>query len=273
MFEVNKSQDIIAAIDKYLEFHSLESIGAVKAAYILDNLKIISDSKDRPGKHLRKYLRNGSIPHAYKSGSNWVIPHSSLKVKKSVSTVANVPSSIVIHSSNSNEKRQEMQISYKPSLVKYLLIAEAPPNNLDRYFYFNDVKTQDALFLNITQALFPKLKDEYLLKGRNPNMKHHILEEFRLQGFYLIDLSKTPKVSEIQMKIAIDTLTVRVKSLINEDTKIIIIKASVYDLIYDILKSNFQNTIDVRIPFPGQGHQKEFHRQFKEALNKAGYCL
>jgi hypothetical protein len=35
---------------------------------------------------------------------------------------------------------------YRPEKVDLLLVAEAPPSALDRYFYFEDVSEQDSLF-------------------------------------------------------------------------------------------------------------------------------
>lgn len=42
---------------------------------------------------------------------------------------------------------------YKPAKIRTLLLAEAPSDNLERYFYFEDVKRQDSLFLEMTGVL------------------------------------------------------------------------------------------------------------------------
>jgi hypothetical protein len=37
--------------------------------------------------------------------------------------------------------------------VELLLVAEAPPSALDRYFYFEDVPVQDSLFRYVARAI------------------------------------------------------------------------------------------------------------------------
>lgn len=266
---MEKIKSIIEALDNHLEISSLHKIDAVTAARILHNLNLVTDSRNRPGKNFRKLLRDGKIPHAYKVDRNWVIPHSSARLE--VSNSFETSFSLAINSEESKKKRQNAQSSYKPNIIKYLLIAEAPPRNLSRYFYFTDVHNQDSLFLYTMQVIFPELKNEYLKQGRVPSKKRNLLESFKNQGFYLIDLSENPKMTNKQMKDSVSDLLARVENIINTETQIIIIKASVYDLIYDTLKSTFNNTIDVRIPFPGQGHQQNFLHKFEEAIAKAGY--
>jgi hypothetical protein len=56
---------------------------------------------------------------------------------------------------------------YKPSHIRVLPIAEAPPCALERFFYFEDVKKQDSLFLEIMGILYPREKDNYLKSGRD----------------------------------------------------------------------------------------------------------
>jgi len=70
---------IVEFIDNYLDIHKLDSIGVVKANYLLNCKEILHDSKHRPGKPLRDILRKGLIPHAYQLNgkySGWIIPHS-----------------------------------------------------------------------------------------------------------------------------------------------------------------------------------------------------
>jgi hypothetical protein len=51
------------------------------------------------------------------------------------------------------QRRSEAALRYKPALVKLLLIAEAPPSALDRYFYFEDVRDKDSLFRYVAKAV------------------------------------------------------------------------------------------------------------------------
>ena len=71
---------------------------------------------------------------------------------------------------------------YKPRQVNVLLIAEGPPNNLDRYFYFEEVKTHDSLFLEIMGILYPEQKKRYLASRRDSLLKEDLLEAFKEDG-------------------------------------------------------------------------------------------
>lgn len=48
--------------------------------------------------------------------------------------------------SEHRRRRFEAAERYLPAHIKLLLIAEAPPEAPDRYFYFHDVHVQDSLF-------------------------------------------------------------------------------------------------------------------------------
>lgn len=45
---------------------------------------------------------------------------------------------------------------YKPEIIKFLLIAEAPPRaESKRFFYFEDIQNGDSLFLETMKVLYP----------------------------------------------------------------------------------------------------------------------
>src|SRR5688500_12477029 len=91
------------------------------------------------------------------------------------------------------EKRAIAREKYRPSRIKTLLIAEAPPDNLNRFFYFEDVKQQDSLFLEIMGVIFPILKKNYIASGRDRSLKTNLLRRFQAEGLWLIDLCEIPK--------------------------------------------------------------------------------
>jgi hypothetical protein len=49
--------------------------------------------------------------------------------------------------------RQRAVKRYKPDVVRLLLVAEAPPQELERYFYFTDVQEQDSLFRYVAREI------------------------------------------------------------------------------------------------------------------------
>lgn len=164
---------------------------------------------------------------------------------------------------------------YKPDRIKYLLIAEAAPDNLDRFFYYTDVFKHDDLFLGISRVLFPSLKDEHLIKRRrrDSTIKKIMLEKFKSEGFYLLDLSELPlSLLSSSLNSQVPSLIKRIKPIINKDTKIILIKTTVYDAAFSfLLKEGIKNVIDSRISFPGSGQQAKFYVEFTEALRKVKY--
>jgi hypothetical protein len=47
--------------------------------------------------------------------------------------------------------REAAAALYRPQRVRLLLVAEAPPSALNRYFYFEDVRDQDSLFRYVSK--------------------------------------------------------------------------------------------------------------------------
>jgi hypothetical protein len=66
--------NIIRALDKYLRTKSKKSMNPPEANQWLERKGLLIDSVTRPGLPLRRLLRQGKLPHAYKVGRYWVIP-------------------------------------------------------------------------------------------------------------------------------------------------------------------------------------------------------
>jgi predicted ATPase len=275
-------------IDDYLTKSERADIDPVEANALLAKAGILKDSKHRPGKPLRDLLRKGQIPHAFQAsgkGSSWTIPHSS----KGKSTVSNYSPSnqqmkkvTTVKSTKSTEtttnisqlKKQleKARQKYKPETVKYLLVAEAPPDSLERFFYYDNVRQHDYLFLGVAEALYPKLKEQFLLSGRSGEIKNTILQTLQQDGFYLLDLSELPlSLLDTDLQSQLPSLVDKVNSVADNNTQIILIKANVYDIAFSYLTQKFKNIIDQRITFPGQGGQRKFQDEFKQALKKVHY--
>ncbi len=157
---------------------------------------------------------------------------------------------------------------YKPSHIRVLFLAEAPPCALERFFYFEDVKTQDSLFLEIMGLLYPGEKENYLKSGRDSVLKEELLEKFKLDGYWLLDLSEVPtSISTGPLDNCLPSLTTRLEKYIDKTTPIILIKSNVYDTCYPSLRSKGYKVINVRMPFPGSGQQKVFREKFEKAMN------
>ena len=156
---------------------------------------------------------------------------------------------------------------YRPSTLRTLLIAESPPCDLDRYFYFEAVPKQDSLFLEIMGVIYPEMKAAYLKSGRDPALKAELLEHFQSDGYWLMDLSEIPhEVSGKKPEDSLPDLLARIEKVAEKDTRIILIKSNVYDNCYPALKEQQYSVSEERIPFPGSGQQGVFRERFGRAL-------
>ncbi len=279
---------LIEYLDTYLIQTGQVSIDPVQANAILAKAGLLLDSRDRPGKPLRNLLRKGQFPHAFQSGgkgSGWTIPHSSKQTINSsnYSTLTQPTKKIhqpkgepkILKTGDISELKTQLEkarLKYKPNEVKYLLIAEAPPDSIERFFYYDNVDEKDYLFLGIVQSLYPDLKDKFLATGRSSVIKNEILLKLKSEGFYLLDLSELPLsllIGNLSSQLSI--LINKVKKVAGKQTKIILIKTSVYDTAFRSLQEEFENVVNIRIPFPLYDGVKLFPIKFEEALKSAGY--
>jgi hypothetical protein len=156
---------------------------------------------------------------------------------------------------NARRRRDSWARRFRPQDVSLLLVAEAPPSELDRYFYFPAVRSQDALFRYVARSL----------TGIEPTRtnKRSLLERLCEERVYLIDLSQEPLAGG-DLVAYVPGLLRRVQRLRPE--RVILIKTSVYDAAFVVLHDAGQPVADVRVPFPGSGQQKRFEALFAEAL-------
>lgn len=166
------------------------------------------------------------------------------------------------------KKIDNARLKYKPDSVKTLFVAEAPPDSLERFFYYENVRERDYLFLGLAEALYPNLKEEFIASGRTPKKKSTILNKFMKDGYYLIDLSDTPisLLNNVAVETFVPNLIKKIKKVADTNTNIILIKANVYDSAFKELSKLGYKVVDIRIPFPSSGQQTNFQRMFKHAL-------
>jgi hypothetical protein len=102
------------------------------------------------------------------------------------------------------------------SHVKLLLIAEAPPAALDRYFYFEDVPNQDSVFRYVARSILD-------VEPTRQN-KPALLAGMRETGVFLIDVQTAP-LDGTPLTASVPGLVKRALAL--APTKVILIKATV----------------------------------------------
>ena len=142
-----------------------------------------------------------------------------------------------------------------------LLVAEAPPASIDRYFYFPDVGSHDSLFRYVSRSILnvePTRSD-----------KLERLAELRDRGIFLIDLKPDP-IDGSELIDYVPTLVRRLRRL--DPEKIILIKATVHDAALGPLLAAGLRVSRERVPFPGSGQQRRFEEAFAERFARID-CL
>ena len=170
---------------------------------------------------------------------------------------------------------EKARLKYRPKVIKYLFIAEAPPKiNSLRFFYFENVDKYDSLFLETIKCFYPEeVKDIDTPTIRKRKAK--FLEKLKADGFYLIDSvdepferKPTPKQKEKIIRHEQPQLLSKVKSLCCSETKIVLVAATVFNSNYKYLLENGVNVINKgMIDFPGSGGQRKFKEKIMNLLN------
>ncbi|HEY2536106.1 MAG TPA: hypothetical protein VGI24_03885 [Solirubrobacteraceae bacterium] len=158
-------------------------------------------------------------------------------------------------------RRDATAIRYKPEVVALLLVAEAPPSGLDRYFYFENVPDQDSLFRHVVRAV--------LAIEPSRSQKARQLRRLADRGVFLIDLKPDPKLAGESLDRYVPDLVVRAVEL--RPRHVITIKANVCDLTQEPLRMAGLDVVDERIPFPGSGQQRRFLERMAAGLASIGW--
>jgi hypothetical protein len=152
-------------------------------------------------------------------------------------------------------RRRRATAHYKPHDIDLLLVAKAPPTALDRYFYFEDVRGQDALFRHVAARLLRR-------KPTRAN-KAELLAELSRRRVFLIDLVEDP-FDPAPLSAHVPGLVDRIHKL--DPNWIVLVKADVFRVAYRTLAAAGLPVSPVRVPFPGSGQQERFRRAFPRAL-------
>jgi hypothetical protein len=152
-------------------------------------------------------------------------------------------------------RRRRAAARYRPVDVDLLLVAKAPPTALDRYFYFEDVRGQDALFRHVAARLLRR-------KPTRAN-KAELLAELCRRRVFLIDVLEDP-FDGGSLSAHVPELVDRIRRL--DPNWIVLIKADVFRAAYRALAAAGLPVSPVRVPFPSSGQQERFRVAFPRAL-------
>ena len=158
---------------------------------------------------------------------------------------------------------EQARQKYLPDKVRVLFIAEAPPEDVERFFYYEEVKSHDALFVNLLRALYEDCRVADISMIRENKKK--LLERFKNDGYYLIDalpepisLKLKPHEREKLIRARSEDISKQIKEL-RPEVGTILIKATVFAGLFDHFTKKRLTVINKSlIPFPGLGQQGRF---------------
>lgn len=156
--------------------------------------------------------------------------------------------------------------------IEILFIAEAPPADPARFFYFDRVHRHDWLYLALMRVLFADASNLRIEQLRE--QKPDYLERFRGRGYYLIDAIDQPMptratnaIKRAQLRASLDELVGKVRSLVTPGTRVVLISKSVHEVCGARLKAEGFNVINTEpIDFPSSGRQAHFARKLRRDL-------
>lgn len=159
---------------------------------------------------------------------------------------------------------QKAANKYRPWKTRVLFVAEAPPLSVDRYFYFEDVRRDDWLWIALMKRLFTS---EWGETRHERKWKRYWLLKFQKNNYQLIDSVKTPIAGSSAARSKL--IRARAPQLISEirainPKRIILITATVHQALVQELEDAGLHVINSEaLPFPASGHQTEFHRSLR----------
>lgn len=175
----------------------------------------------------------------------------------------------------SYQARESARLKYMPERIKWLLIAEAPPDALDRFFYYEDVNEKDYLYVETMKVLFSSTPESDFRR-----MKGQYLQWFKKNGFYLIDVMDAPIPSGTRSRGRREMIWAnrrnvlqkldRLKNSLTDETRIVLIKATVYELNAFLRHAGYAVANRNMIPFPSTGHQLEYREEITKLFGPYG---
>jgi hypothetical protein len=157
---------------------------------------------------------------------------------------------------------------YSPERAHVLFVAEAPPGDIARYFYFERVERDDWLWIALMKPLYPS---EWGQAKTERQRKEEWLLKFKRSQFRLIDACKTPIRGSNRERVKL--IRSAAPGLIEEikeiaPSQIVLIKATVHEALFQKLSdARFPVVNGKSLPFPCSGQQTNFHDEFRRLVD------
>lgn len=164
---------------------------------------------------------------------------------------------------------EEARRAYLLARVGRVFVAEAAPDDPERFFYNPNVRQKDWLYLYLMTALYG-LSDSTAGRLRLRATKAEMLARFRDDGNYLVDaldyrlLKGTTSAARTRLiRAAAPGKIVEIAALLAErgtaTARVVLIKATVFDgMAEGCAAAGLPLANRARIPFPSSGQQKAF---------------
>jgi len=156
-------------------------------------------------------------------------------------------------------RRREAAIKYRPKRIRLLLVAESPPAESDRYFYFEGAGAHEPLFDGVCEVLFEE---------RPQGDKTPYLKELRRRGVFLVELKPDGPRDREALGPYVAPFVLNLYELAPE--RVVLVSADVHAAAFVPLKKDGREVVDVRIPFPAPGHEVKFRQALRQALVRSG---
>ena len=161
-----------------------------------------------------------------------------------------------------------------PAKPRVVFVTEAPPAfERNRYFYFEQVRRGDSLFLELMKTLFPEEVAAFAQVTHIRAAKDYFLGRFQEEGYFLAHACNEPlpgRTDATRAKIYqqhLPSLIKEVLQLARPNVPVVLISAVVYKAIGSSLQASGFNVLhDEAIPFPNSGQQINFRRKLRPLL-------
>lgn len=176
---------------------------------------------------------------------------------------------------------EKLRQSYKPAVIKWLFVTESPPpqagTTSTRHFYRAEAGEGDRLFVNTIKGLYPEAKLQS--EAGIAKDKSKWLDRLKADGVYQIESliesmphGSSQAVRREALKAAGPDLIKRIQGLISLDTKIILVKSTVYNYLGKALKDAKLPVInEALLDYPGFWREQPYQAKLSALMAKNGW--
>lgn len=155
-------------------------------------------------------------------------------------------------------RRRMAAQKYRPNRIRLLLIAESPPQDPARYFYFEDAKSADGLFDAVCEVLF---------EGERAD-KPTALKELKRRGVFVVELKPDSPRGESKLAPYVAPFLINLETLGPE--QIVLIGDEVYAAAHRAIEKAGLPGVDVKVPDLAAGDGASFRNKLRQALVRGG---